>query len=75
MNQGNFAIAKQSLEQALSKDFIVRETVAYHVLQAQILVNCLQFEEALKVSTQFHSCSSTQQIVKYFSFIPKLSLS
>lgn len=52
VKQGKYELARQSLEQALSADFVVRETVAYHVLQAQILVKSLQFEEALKVPSK-----------------------
>ncbi|KAG6540817.1 hypothetical protein Mapa_017794 [Marchantia paleacea] len=44
-----YDMARQSLEQALSDNFMVRETVKYHVLQAQILLHSQENEEALKV--------------------------
>lgn len=63
MNQGKFELAKQSLEQSLSADFVVRHTVVYHVLQAQIMMNSQQFDEALKARyrpsqlfPRFHVC-------------------
>jgi len=49
VKQLKYELAKQSLEQALSADFVIRETIIYHVLQAQIMINSQQYDEALKV--------------------------
>lgn len=49
MKESKYELAKQSLEQALSADFVIRETVVYRVFQAQVMVNSQQFDEALKV--------------------------
>jgi hypothetical protein len=63
VDQVKYELAKQSLEQALSSNFVIRETVAYHVLQAQIMVNSQQFDEALKVY-----CRSSQFFFANLSF-------
>lgn len=62
MKQLKYELAKQSLEQALSADFVIRETVVYHVLQALIMVNSQQFDEALKV------CCRSQIFSRKFRF-------
>ncbi|KAL3683406.1 hypothetical protein R1sor_001428 [Riccia sorocarpa] len=46
---GKYDIVKQSLEKALSDSFMVRDSVKYHVLLAQILLEALDNDEALKV--------------------------
>ncbi|KAL2643441.1 hypothetical protein R1flu_011028 [Riccia fluitans] len=44
-----YDVAKQTLEQALSDNFMVRDSVKYHILRAQILMEAQENEEALKV--------------------------
>ncbi|KAL3696933.1 hypothetical protein R1sor_011009 [Riccia sorocarpa] len=46
---GKYDTAKQSLEKALSDSFMVRDSVKYHVLLAQILLEAQDNDEALKV--------------------------
>eukprot|EP00899_Mesostigma_viride_P018008 jgi/Mesvir1/26208/Mv02392-RA.1 len=49
LHQGKLKVASQSLEQAMSHNFAVRESPTYHIVRARVLLGANEREEALHV--------------------------
>ncbi|KAJ7571603.1 hypothetical protein O6H91_01G168500 [Diphasiastrum complanatum] len=62
VQQGDHGMGKQSLEQALSNDFLIQDTLQYHILHAKILLENEENEEALKVLESATSLALPSQL-------------
>ena len=49
LHEGKHRMAGQSLEQAVSHSFAVRNTLLYHIIHAKVLLQAQELDEAVKV--------------------------